>query len=146
MSEPGSPPVAPRVGVYALIGRDDDRLLLVEHSDHDTLPGGGVRAGEPVEEALRRTLLDQFGATISDLDFCAVVEHGDNEPGQPPASEIAFLFDVTLTNRDLVDESSPQPHRWAAEHEVTSLRPQAVRDELIARTLTGETPWRAWTP
>jgi ADP-ribose pyrophosphatase YjhB (NUDIX family) len=82
MSEPGSTPAAPRVGVYALIGRDE-RLLLIKHPEHDALPGGPVHAGEPIEKALGRTLRDQLGATIATFEFCTVVEHGATKPGQP---------------------------------------------------------------
>jgi ADP-ribose pyrophosphatase YjhB (NUDIX family) len=142
MSDPGNLATAPRVGVYALIGRDDC-LLLIEHADHEALPGGLVQAGVPVEQALRRTLADQLGVTIAELDFCAVVEHSATKPGEPPASELAFLFDVTLADRDLFAESTP--HRWADEHHLSALRPSTVRDELIAGTLTVNNPWRAWT-
>jgi 8-oxo-dGTP diphosphatase len=144
VSEPGIPAAAPRVGAYALIGQDDG-LLLMEHPDHAALPGGAVHAGEPVEQALRRTLLDQLGATIANLDFCAVVEHDTTKPGEPPASEVAFLFDVTLTDRDRLTEAAPWPHRWADDHELSVLRPAVVRDALIAGTLSAENPWRAWT-
>ncbi|RBM18682.1 NUDIX domain-containing protein [Prauserella sp. PE36] len=144
MSEPNTPAPGPRVGVYALIGQND-RLLLIGYPGHDALPGGPVRAGEPVEQALRRSLLDQLGATIAELDFCVAVEHGPSEAGEPSASEVAFLFDVTLTNPDLLNDAA-QPHRWADEHDLSALHPQAVRDELIAGTLSAERPWRAWTP
>lgn len=145
MSEPGNPATAPRVGVYALIGQGD-HILLIEHTDHDTLPGGAVRAGEPVEQALRRMLLVQLGATVAELDFCAVIEHRATDRDEPPMSEVAFLFDVTLDDRDSLTEPAPQSHRWADEHHLSALRPSAVRDELIAGTLTVENPWRAWTP
>jgi 8-oxo-dGTP diphosphatase len=59
---------------------------------------------------------------------------------------LAFLFDVTLTESDRLDEPAPRPHRWASERELTALQPQAVRDALIAGTLSVEKPWRAWTP
>ncbi|RSM35898.1 ADP-ribose pyrophosphatase [Amycolatopsis balhimycina DSM 5908] len=141
MSEPDTQAIGPRVRVHALIGRDD-HLLLVEHAGHDALPGGDVRAGEPVEQALRRALHDQLGATIAELDFCTVVEHGT---GEPSASEIAFLFDVTLTDAGLLTDSA-QPHRWANDQELSALQPQAVRDGLSTGTLSAEHPWRAWTP
>jgi 8-oxo-dGTP diphosphatase len=144
MSEPDTPATGPRVRVYALIGQND-HLLLIEYPGHDALPGGAVRTGEPIEQALRRTLLDQLGMTVSALDFCAVVEHGTTESGEPSTSEVAFLFDVTLTNPDLLNDSA-QPHRWADERELSALRPQAVRDELIVGTLSAEHPWRAWAP
>lgn len=144
MSEPDTATNGPRVLVYALVGQND-RLLVVEYPGHDALPGGAVHAGEPVEQALRRTLLNHLGATIAELDFCAVVEHGTGESGEPPASAVAVLFDVTLADPGpLID--SAQPHRWADEHELAGLRPQAVRDGLIAGTLSAEHPWRAWTP
>lgn len=145
MSESGNPTATPSVGVYALIGRDD-RLLLVEHPDHAALPGDAARTGEPVEQALRRAVLDQLGATIAAMDFCAVIEHDTTRQGHPATSELAVLFDVTLTDRDRLDESAPHPHRWAGENELSDLEPQEVRDALIAGTLTDENPWQAWTP
>ncbi|HEX3648558.1 MAG TPA: NUDIX domain-containing protein, partial [Pseudonocardiaceae bacterium] len=48
--------MTPSVGVYALIGRAE-RLLLIKRPDYSILPGGAVRTGEPVEQALRRTVL-----------------------------------------------------------------------------------------
>ena len=145
MSEPGNPTATPRVGVYALIGRDE-RLLLVEHPDHTALPGDAVHTGEPVAQALRRAVLDQLGATIAAVDFCAVVEHDTTHQGRPATSELAVLFDVTLADRDRLDESAPHPHRWAGEHELSDLEPQEVRDALIAGALTADNPWQAWTP
>jgi ADP-ribose pyrophosphatase YjhB (NUDIX family) len=145
MSEPTSPPATTRVMVYALIGQDE-RLLLVESPEHDALPGGAVHTGKPVEHVLRETLVDQLGTTVAALDFCAVVEYDTTQPGHPATSELAFLFDVTLTNSDRLDKSAAQPHRWATERELTALQPRAVRDALIAGRLAVERPWRAWTP
>src|SRR5689334_18294542 len=95
----GAPDGGPRVSAYALIGHED-RLLLVEHPRHHSLPGGAVHTGELVEQALRRTLRDQLGAAVARLDFAAIVEHLTVQSGQMANSELAFLFDVTLTNRD----------------------------------------------
>jgi 8-oxo-dGTP diphosphatase len=145
MNEHGSPTTMPHVGVYALIGRDE-RLLLVEQPDHATLPGGAARTGEPVEQALRRALLGQFGVTVVALDFCAVVERDTTQPGHPATSEVAFLFDVTVAERDRIGESAPQPHRWAGEGELSTLEPKAIREALIAGRLSAENPWQAWTP
>ncbi|MFF0146978.1 8-oxo-dGTP diphosphatase [Amycolatopsis sulphurea] len=145
MSEPDTPADdGPRVRVYALIGHND-RLLLVKYPGHDALPGGAVRAGEPIEQALHRTLLDQLGVTITELDFCTVVEHGSSEPGEPSAAGIAFLFDVTLTDADVLVDSA-LPHRWAGDDELSALRPEEVRAGLIAGTLSTDRPWQTWAP
>ncbi len=136
---------APAVSVYALIGHHDC-LLLLEYADHDALPGGAVRAGEPVERALRRTLLDQLGATIQALNFFAVIEHGTTAPEPLPASDVTFLFDVTLADLDRLDDWVPRQYRWEYDLQRSTLRPHAVRDTLIAHTISIEDPWRPWTP
>lgn len=134
----------PRVGAYALIGHED-RLLIIEHPYHHSLPGGIVNMGESVEQALRRTLRDQLGAIVAQLDFCVVIEHPVVPPGQPPTSELAFLFDVTLTNHDHLAKPGPS-YRWATNHELSLLRPEIIRTELVAGTLSVGPSWRGWTP
>ncbi len=153
MSDDGTPPAAPRVGVYALIGRDD-RLLLIggwEPDDVHVLPGGLVAGGEAVEEALRRMLIDQLGARVEGMDFCAVVERDIAEAGGRPGYEVAFLFDVTLVEGDhpagdRFAGAVPRRCWWAGEHELSSLRPEVIRDGLVAGTLSAENPWWVWTP
>lgn len=53
---------AERLGVYALIVDDGGRILTVEEGGL-FLPGGGVEQGEAADEALRRELLEEAGAT-----------------------------------------------------------------------------------
>jgi ADP-ribose pyrophosphatase YjhB (NUDIX family) len=135
---------SPDVGAYALIGQDE-RLLVIHHADHEVLPGGLVRAGEPVERALRRALLDQLGVAIVSLDFCCAVEHGTARQGEPHLSEVALLFDVTVT--DLVFTGSmASSHRWVEIDHLSALRPVTVRNGLMAGTLTVDRPWKAWAP
>ncbi|MFI6098162.1 NUDIX domain-containing protein [Lentzea sp. NPDC051213] len=139
---------SPLVAVYALIGKDV-RLLLIEDRarNADVLPGGVVRAGEPIEHALRRSLHDQLGVTVAQADFCAVIEHGTADAAHDPESELAFVFDVTLSDVDQLQlvAADPRPFRWAGEHDLEPLRPEAIRDRLRAGKLLADAQW-AWWP
>ncbi|AHH98630.1 NUDIX domain-containing protein [Kutzneria albida] len=146
MSSDDSPVTGPRVGAYALVGHDDKLLLITHDTGPDLLPGGTVANGEPVERALRRRLLEQLGVTVADMDFCAVVEHDTAPGGDRPASEVTFLFDVTLADPDRLAEHLPTLCQWAGESDLAALRPEAVRYALIANCLAAENPWWAWTP
>jgi 8-oxo-dGTP diphosphatase len=145
MSSDGSPVAGPRVGAHALIAHDDKLLLITDDTGPDLLPGGTVANGEPVEQTLRRWLLEQLGVTVADMDFCAVVENGTATPDHTSASEVTFLFDVTLADPERLTEHLPTVHRWAAESDLAELRPEAIRDGLITNSLSPENPWWAWT-
>jgi 8-oxo-dGTP diphosphatase len=146
MSSDDSPITGPRVGAYALIGHDDKLLLITDDTGPDLLPGGTVANGEPVEQALRRRLREQLGVTVADMDFCAVVEHDTTTRGDHPASAVTFLFDVSVIDPQHLVEHLPTVCRWAAESDLAALRPEVVRDGLIANSLSAENPWWAWTP
>jgi ADP-ribose pyrophosphatase YjhB (NUDIX family) len=146
MSSDDSPVTGPRVEVYALIGRDDKLLLITDDTGPDVLPGGTVANGEPVEQALRRRLLEQLGVSVAEMDFGAVVEHDVATHEDRPASAVTFLFDVSVVDPERLVEHLPTVCRWAAESDLAGLRPGAVRDGLIANSLSAEDPWLAWTP
>lgn len=150
MGDPPAPAETPAVSSYALIGQHGRLLLLKDsttsHSAH-VLPGGPVRAGVPVEQSLREAVQDQLGARIAHLAFCAVVEHNTSSSVDRPSSEVALLFDATLTDPDgLATTAATSRCLWAGERELASLRPVIVRDALRAGTLSDDHPWWPWTP
>ncbi|MEC3978901.1 NUDIX domain-containing protein [Amycolatopsis sp. H20-H5] len=146
MSDSTISSTGPRVMAYALIGQQNKLLLVADDRGRHSLPGGAVNDGEPVESALRRTLHDQLDATITHLDFCSVVEYHAAKLGRHSASEVAVLFDVALTGLDHLDPRRPNMPWWADEPDLASLRPEAIRDGLLAGTLSSDYPWWAWTP
>src|SRR6516225_5681842 len=58
-----------RPGAYAVIRGADDRLAFVSGKGGRLfLPGGGVRPGEPPEDALRREIVEEIGWHAHILD------------------------------------------------------------------------------
>lgn len=139
--------LGPRVGVYGLAGHDGNLLLV---RDHDTgsfrLPGRRVRSGESVEDALRRSVLEQTNVDLAYLEFCAVVElHAPNSPHEPACYELALLFEVTLAEPDAVRSHDHEP-RWHPETDLhhIALHPVAIAEHLRSDVLTAEYP--SWWP
>jgi ADP-ribose pyrophosphatase YjhB (NUDIX family) len=139
-----SPALGPLVGVYGLVGHDE-RLLVVRDPDATAyrLPGGLVRAGEAVEDALRRSLRAQVDARAAHLDFCAAVELCERHAGtQPTVFELALLFDVTLTDPSAVRVDHGEA-RWATDTDLghLDLRPSALGNRLRSGGPAREQPW-----
>ena len=55
-----------RIGVFALIFNQEKQILLGHRRDIDwwNLPGGGMEAGETVDEAIRREVYEETGLEI----------------------------------------------------------------------------------
>lgn len=139
-----SPALGPLVAVYGLVGHDE-RLLVVRDPDATAyrLPGGLVRSGEAVEDALRRTLRAQVDACAAHLDFCAAVELREQYAGtQPTVFELALLFDVTLADPNAA-RSSGHELRWLTQANLRKieLRPAVIAERLRSDALTVERPW-----
>ena len=61
------------VGVRVLLIRDDT-ILLVKHTyqEYWYLPGGGVKKGETLEDAIRREVSEEIGAQLGNLALLGV--------------------------------------------------------------------------
>ncbi|MFD9961920.1 NUDIX domain-containing protein [Amycolatopsis sp. NPDC058986] len=145
MRSPGNAP-GPRVATYALIGRDQELLIHDDGDNGCSLPGTAVQDGDPVEAALHRALAEKLHAVPIAVDFCTVVEHDITPEGYGPASEIAFLFDVTLDEQHAGQSSWPGHFHWDNENFLVRLQPLAVRKLWRQGLLSIATPWHAWAP
>lgn len=92
-------PQAIRVSVKAVIVRDDRILLIGYDLDdgagfHYNLPGGGVKRGEGLHEALRREVREEAGANIDVGPLLFVAEyvpaHKNNKYGLTQSLQLFF--------------------------------------------------------
>jgi len=75
-----------RIGVFAII-ESEGKLLLARRSDIGwwNLPGGGMEAGEAVDEALKREVREEVGIEISIEQLVGVYS-------KPQKSEVVLTF------------------------------------------------------
>ncbi|MER5278921.1 NUDIX hydrolase [Streptomyces sp. NPDC002809] len=89
----------PRVQLVIGIIRQDNEILLVQESlgiDGEilwSLPGGGVKDGELMNEALRRELHEETGLLVGNPARTAFLMHIDSEQ-HPSALAVAFEIDA----------------------------------------------------
>ena len=111
--------LSPRIRVAAIIP-DEDGIILVRHQKgdqaYDLLPGGGVEAGETLEAALKREVLEETGLTCQVLDPL-FINDSIAPDGTRHVVQITFL--VRPTGGELrVDPEDPRvlaPHTVSVE-------------------------------
>ena len=85
-----------RIGVFALIFDDQGRILLGLRRDIDwwNLPGGGMEAGETVDEALQREVREETGLEVEVGQLVGVYS-------KPQKQEVVLTFRCGVTGGDL---------------------------------------------
>ncbi len=117
--------------VAAVIERDDRFFLTRRHAGTHLeglweFPGGKVDAGETHQEALRREIREELGATIEVHDLVFEITHD-----YPDRTIVLFFYRCTLTGepRPLLG----QEMRWVRRQELPSLGFPPADGELITR-------------
>jgi len=126
--------------VAAVIERADRRLLVGQRRRGDSsplkweFPGGKVRNGERLEQALARELQEELGAALTKCREIAKVRH--QYANYPEELEIHF-FAAQISEGDLTPRTFEQV-AWVLPKELGQYDFLAANRELIARLATGK--------
>lgn len=123
----------------------DQSLLLTRRAGWDfwTLPGDSVKPGEPIEEALKRTLQTTLRTSLHRHDLSSVVESMESADGRPN-HELHFLFDVELDvpAQDGADSDIETRWFWWGDIDSVDIRPVVLADQVRDPVLEQ----RVWIP
>ena len=131
--------------VAAAVIRDGDRILVWD--DYNPATGevvavplaGGIEFGETGEEAIRRELAEEIGATVARVRFLGLLEDIFEWAGQK-RHELYVVYDVTLSERSVYEteqievvepDGTSYPARWrstAEFHRAARLVPDGLLD------------------
>ncbi|WP_322763042.1 NUDIX domain-containing protein [Frankia sp. Cr2] len=108
-----------------------------------TLPGGNVKPGERVEQALRRKIRTETGMAARTLDFVGCVEHSFVEAGQA-WHELNMVFASTLSPfADIVsrEEAIDLGSLAVADLDAFEFRPAHLRTAIMNWLSTHRPGW-----
>ena len=102
-------PQQPRLGCGAAIVRDGQLLLVkrlrAPEAAHWGLPGGKVDWLEPVEQAMRREILEELGLTLQEVSLLCVVDQID------PQCQEHWVAPVYLTSAPEMAPCNLEPEK-----------------------------------
>lgn len=129
-----------RLVVAAVIERGDLRMLIGQRRRDDTsplkweFPGGKVRDGEGLEEALARELEEELGVTLTKSQEIAKVRY--HYANFPEELEIHF-FAVAIAEVEIAPQTFEQV-AWVLPKELGQYDFLPANRELIAHLATGK--------
>lgn len=135
-------PTHPRVGVGAVVLRDD-RVLLVRRARPPrqgewSLPGGLQELGETVFDAAVREVFEETGVEVSIIGLVDVVDLIDRDPADGPVRWHYTLIDVAArwVRGEPVAQDDAAEARWFALDDLDRLRLWGPTVEVIRRAAT----------
>jgi len=128
-----------RTVVAAVIERSDRRLLIGQRRSGDTsplkweFPGGKVEAGETPEEALKRELREELGATLTKtVPIGRVVHKYASTP-----EELEILFYAAAIREQATAPRAFEQIAWVLPKELGDYDFLAANAQLVANLATG---------
>ncbi|WP_339218624.1 NUDIX domain-containing protein [Paenibacillus sp. FSL W7-1332] len=94
----------------AIIRDHHGRILLQRRSDYGNwgLPGGGMEAGESVEETMRREVLEETGLVVRDHELYGVYSGPRMQYRYPDGNEVVFVMFIFNATVDLEGKTEEQ--------------------------------------
>ena len=129
-------PVRPILGVGALIF-EADSILLVERGREPlkglwSLPGGVVEAGETLDQAVRREILEETGLTVDPVRVFEIFERiMRDEEGRPEYHYVLIDYICQVTAGTLAPADDVSGAEWAAQQTLDGYRlTEGTRDVI----------------
>ncbi len=134
-------PRQPVVGVGAVIIRDG-KILLVKRGNEPnrnmwSIPGGIVKVGESLAEALRREVEEEVGLKIEVGDVACVSEEIIEENGKIRFHYVIIDFFADVVEGELKPDSDALDARWVDLDDVDSLDVVNFIKKLVRRLRDG---------
>jgi mutator protein MutT len=119
----------PRTGVYAIIKREHQILLVKQHKGPHRgkwdLPGGGLEMGETIEEALRRELREEVGLSFDTMElfdnFTAVTDWVNGEGRSSTFYQIGLIY--LVEDYTFSEQSEVMEYAWL---DLETLTPESI--------------------
>ncbi|MGE7823190.1 NUDIX domain-containing protein [Paenibacillus sp. NPDC093718] len=94
----------------AIIRDHQGRILLQRRSDYGNwgLPGGGMEAGESVEETMRREVFEETGLVVRDHELYGVYSGPRMQYRYPDGNEVVFVMFIFNATADLEGKTEEQ--------------------------------------
>ncbi|WP_054957295.1 NUDIX domain-containing protein [Paenibacillus dakarensis] len=87
----------------AIIRDDQGRMLLQRRSDYGDwgLPGGGMNAGESIEETMVREVHEETGLVVTDCELYTVYSGSRMKYRYPDGNEVVFVMFIFNAKADI---------------------------------------------
>ena len=103
-----------RIGCRAVVQHNDKILTVYETKwDLTVLPGGGLEAGESIEECVIREVLEETGIIVDNpIEMVRVVEHFEGESFTNIYFRCEYVTDTGVTTFTAIEQEVQLTTKW----------------------------------